>query len=323
MFKKINPIVLFALLALLLVVVVVLLRMDARRQQGSFLREIANADPEKTTSFVIIPKGMTDNAITIEKSGDQWMVGSHSKMHRANKEIIDRIFQMTNPLVPLQLIARDRDSLPKYELTYETGTRVKIYEGKSLRGEFVFGKMDFQSQMIQGQQRPKINTYVRLPKKDDVYTVEGYLGSAFPGDAAHFRDPNVIKANTAEIAKIKVEFNNQNYEIVKEGTAWLVNGVPGDSATMANYIRTIGMQRSTNFAEEDAEGKLTMPSHKLTIELTSGEPIAIAAYPADPNHMYFITSSLNRDAVFSGSKNNLFENIFQPIEYFFGLKEEE
>lgn len=322
MFKKINPIALFALLAFLLVVVVFLLRMDARKQQGSFLREIVNAHPDNTTRFVIIPKGMTDNAITLEKSGDQWMVGSHGKMHRASKEIIARIFQMLSPLVPQQLVARDRDSLPNYELTDEAGTRVKIYEGKNLQGEFIFGKMDFQSEMIQGQMRPKINTLVRLPKKDDVYTVEGYLGSAFPGDAVHFRDQNVINVNASEIARIAVEYNNQNYEIVKEGAVWLVNGMPGDSATMANYIRTIGMQRSTNFAEEDAEGKLSQPTHRMTIERTSGEPIEIAAYPADPDHMYFITSSLNQEAVFSGSKNNLFSNIFHPIAYFFGISEE-
>ena len=71
---------------------------------------------------------------------------------------------------------------------------------------------------------------------------------------------------------------------------------------------------------EDAEGKLTLASHKMVIEQNSGEEIEILAFPADITHNYFITSSQNPGSVFSGAQNNLFENLFNPIEYFLGLQ---
>lgn len=316
MFRKINPIVLFVILAVLLVAAIVLLRMDARRQQGSFLRELVHADAEKTTSIVIIPKGVTDDAITIEKSDEIWMVGSHGKMRPANSDNINRIFQMISPLVPEQLVSRGKDNWDEYEISDEKGTRVKIFQGKRLSSEFIFGKMDFQSQMIQGQQRPKINTFVRLEGKDEVYTVEGFLGSAFPAGAENYRNQTVVNVKEADIDKIMIEGTDQNYTLSREGMNWLINNIPSDSANTVNFIRKLTTLRSTGFVEDESEGRLTMSSYKMIIERKSEDAIEILAYPADITHNYFITSSQNPGSVFSGSQNNLFESLFHPTEYF-------
>lgn len=322
MFRKINPLVLLALLAVLAVGVVLVIRMDSRKQQGSFMRELVNVDREKTTRIVIIPRGAAENAITIERKDDGWMVGSHGKMFPANPEQIGQIFRSITPMTTKQLVSRHQDAWPEYEVTDMAGTRVKVYEGKRLNHEFIFGKLDFQQQMVQGQPRPILNTFVRPAGRDDVYLVDGFLGSAFPGILKQYRDQGVIRVRADEVEKISVAGRDfADYEITREGAVWLFNGMPADSANMAFYINSFSALRSDAFVEAEAEGWLTIPSHTMTIQRKTEVPVEIRAYPADTTYRYFITSTQNPGAVFNGSHNDLFESIFYPIEFFFGDQE--
>jgi hypothetical protein len=323
MFKKLNPLSLLALLALLAVAAVLIIRHDTHKKQGSFVRELVIADRNKITSIVIIPKGMTEDVITIEKKNDHWMAGTHGKMFNANMEQIDQIFRVITPMIPKQLVSRDKENWAEYEVTDMLGTRVKIYEGKRLIREFIFGKLDFQQQMVQGQPRPILNTFVRLAGQDDVYLVDGFLGSAFPGILKQYRDQGVIRVRADEVEKISVTGNDfADYNITREGAVWLFNGMPADSANMAFYINSFSDLRNDAFVEAETEGWLNIPSHTMTIQRKTEVPVEIRAYPADTTYRYFITSTQNPGAVFNGSHNDLFESIFYPIEFFIGAQEE-
>jgi hypothetical protein len=94
--------------------------------------------------------------------------------------------------------------------------------------------------------------------------------------------------------------------------------MPADSATMDLYLDVLGWISSNAFVEDEAEGWIAIPSHKLVISRKTAQPIEVAAYPADTTHRYFITSSQNPGAVFSGSQNDLFETVFHPQDYFSG-----
>jgi hypothetical protein len=319
MFRKLSPLVLFALLAVLLIAVVFILRIDARKQQGSFLRELVNVDRQKTTSIVVIPKGMAENAITLERKEDRWMVGSQGKTFQANRQIIDELFRVISPMVPEQLVSRNQENWAEYETNEESGTRVKLYEGSKLADDFIVGRFSIQQQMMQGQQQPKISTFVRLTGQDDVYAVDGFLGSVFPQSITQYRDQAVVNARAEDIEKISVQGDgNYNYELLREGADWVINGMPADSATMDLYIDVLGWISSNAFVEEEAEGWTTIPSHKMVISRKTAQPIEITAYPADTIHRYFIITSQNPGAVFSGSRNDLFETIFHPQDYFAG-----
>jgi hypothetical protein len=319
MFKKLNPLILIGLLVVLLIAVVLILQMDARKQKGSFLDELINADSQKTTSIVVVPKGIAEDAITLEKNEDRWVVGSHGKMYQANREHIARIFESLSPMIPEQLVSRSKESWPEYEIEDVSGTRVKIYEGKSLSGDFTYGKLSFQQQMMQGQQRPKISTFVRLQGQDDVYSVDGFLGSAFPAITKQYRDQTVISVNKDDISKISMQGAGEyNYTISREGNNWLLNGNQVDSVMVEHVLNSISSANSSGFVEQESEGLLTVPSHQLTVERIDAMPVEIKAYPADSTHQYFITSSQNPGAVFSGSQNELFESIFYRVTYFSG-----
>jgi hypothetical protein len=319
MFRKLNPLVLFAILVVLLIAVVLILRMDARKQQGSFLRELVSVDRQKTTSFVVIPKGMMEDAISLEKKEDRWVVGSQGKTYQANRELVDQIFWMLSPMVPEQLVSRNQEDWHELEVNESQGIRVKVYEGNRITGDFVIGKFNFQQQFVQGQQQPKISTYIRLTGSNDVYAVEGFLSASFPQSLDQYRDQAVMNVRTADIERISVEGNGEyDYELTRAGESWFINGTLADSASTAFYLDVISWVSSNGFVEEEAEGWLTIPSMKLTVERKNGAPVKVTAYPADPSHQYFITSSQNPGAVFSGTINDLFETIFHPQDYFSG-----
>lgn len=319
MFRKLNPLVLFALLVVLLLAVVVIMRMDARRQQGSFLRELANADPAKTTDIKIIPRGMVEDAIHLERSNGEWMAGMHGNYFMADPELIERIFMIVSPMVPEQLVSKSTDVWVEYEVDDISGTRVSLYEGKRLRSEFIVGGFQFQEQMIQGQQSPRINTYVRPASQDDVYTVPGFLSAAFPPDVNNYRYQVVTEISKGDIEKIEFSSGGpEDFSLHMEGITWLINNSTADSLAANRYIDKIANSTSNAFVEDKAEGWLSIPSHQIKVYRKTDVPVEILAYPADTTHRFFITSSQNPGSVFSGSKNDLFDNLFKPAAYFYG-----
>lgn len=322
MFKRLNPLTLLAVFAVLLIAVILILRMDARKQQGSFLKQLVDADKNKVTSIVVIPKGKTGDAITLEKKDDHWFVSSQGKTYQANLELIERIFQAITPMTPEQLAARNKENWAEFEVTDEQGTHVKIYYGSRLSHEFVFGKIHFEQQMVQGRQSPKLNTYVRLTSGDDVYAVHGFLGSAFPPLARHYRDQTVIKLNKDDVTDINVMGPAEySYELTKSGEVWQLNNLPVHDGSITHLLNALTWVTSQDYVEDEAEGWITIPSHQMTVKRKGAPAIEIKAYPADTTFRYFITSSQNKGAVFNGAQNDLFESIFHPAEFFFATGE--
>lgn len=323
MFRKLNPLILLAVFAVLLVAVLLILRIDARRQQGSFLRQLVYADEAKVTSIVVVPKGNIEDAIKLEKTGDQWFVGSNANTYQANLEVVGRIFQAISPMAPEQLVARNKDAWAEFEVTDEQGTRVKIYYGSRLNHEFIFGKIHFEQQMVQGRQSPKLSTYVRLASGEDVYAVPGFLGSAFPSLAKQYRDQTVLAVNKDDVTSISLQGpGDYNYELSKSGEAWLLNNSPANNESLTHILNSLTWVTSHSFVEDESEGWITIPSHQMTIRRTNAQAIEVKAYPADTTFGYFITSSQNMGAVFNGAQNDLFESIFHPATFFLTIPEE-
>ena len=320
MFKKLKPLVLLAILAAMAVAVIWIFRLDTQRKQGSFLRELVNIDQSKATKFVVTPAGKPEDAITLELSDGKWFASLHGKRYLANREMMERIFQISSPMVPEQLVSRTRDMFVQHQVDDVTGTRVKVFYGKRLAADFVVGGYQFLQQMVQGQQRPSVFTYVRLAGQDDVYTVRGFLSSFFPAQLNQYRDQTVLNTNRGDIEKISFQGPESfNYELIREGSYWLVNNKQADSAAMAFYLGEIANLSSSAFVDYEAEGWLNLASHQMTIQRKSGLPVEILAYPADTTHQFFITSSQNPGSVFSGSEQDLFENIFFPDAFFMGM----
>jgi len=317
MFRKINPWILFALLAVLALLVVLLLRMDARKQQGSFLRELISVDRAKTTRIEIITEGSIESMISLTRNDDIWMVEHQGKSYQAKREAVDQIFQMIRPMTPEQLVARDRSEWEEYQVDEASATRVRIFQGNRNAGDIYLGRINFVQQMVQGQQRPQISTFVRLAGSDDVYTVEGFLSSVFPGRLNHYRDPAVLSINREDVQKVSVSGpQGFNFELTPKDNLWLIDGIPADSTAVELMFQSYAWLLSDAFAEEEAEGWLGIPSHQLRIERRNAVPVEIKAYPADSLHHFFITSTQNPGSVFGAAKDILFESLFFEKSYF-------
>jgi len=317
MFRKPKPLTLLLIFIGLLIAVILILRMDARKQQGSFLKHLIDADKNKASSLVVIPKGNIDNAITLDQTDDKWFVTSQGKSYQADPEMMERIFQAIAPMTTQQLVARHKDGWAEFQVTDDLGTRVKIYYGNRLSHEFVFGRIHLEQQMVQGRQSPKISTYARIATENDVYTVPGFLGSVFPAAVKQYRDQTVIAVSNDDVASIKVQGPGEySYELTRSGEVWMLNNMPALDEPVAHLLESLGSLTSQAFVEEEAEGWITLPSHRMTIQQTNAPAIEVHAYAADTTYRYFITSSQNKGAVFNGLHDGLFETIFNPADFF-------
>ncbi len=99
-----------------------------------------------------------------------------------------------------------------------------------------------------------------------------------------------------------------------------MNNTPVDSAIADQYIRILCNQKGVEFVDDfDISDK--QPEYKVLIEGNDFANVLISAYEADTVNQYVVTSSLNPDAQFSGSRSDVFKKIFVPKEHFLPKEE--
>lgn len=313
------------LFVLLLAGVILLLRYDSRKQKGVLARELVNLNIDDVTRLEIIPRGAIEQSFYVERQGELWKVSDHHVQHSADSDQMERILDELSPMTPQQLISRNPEKWDEFQVSDETGTRVKIYEDRRVAGDIIIGRIHFAQHAMQGgRQNPEISTYVRLTGQDEIYIVSGFLSSMLQPSITAYRNRTVVRANEKDVQKIVATGNDGfDYELTRHGDNWLLDGTAADNETTTTYIESLAHVTSNVFAEAESSGLLNVASHQLSIYIAGQEPVLVKAFPAaDTIHLNFITSSLNPGSVFSGSHNKLFDKLFKPASHFIPVQQE-
>ncbi len=89
-----------------------------------------------------------------------------------------------------------------------------------------------------------------------------------------------------------------------------MGSIPADSAKAASYISTLSHLMSYDIlADKAPQGKELF---SVKIEGNSFQPVILKAFESDTVFKRVITSSMNADVQFQGSKGELFNQIFVP-----------
>lgn len=315
MYKKLNIKSLSIIFAVLLILVIIIFYIDSKKGERTFRSNIVDIDTSKVTSILIYPKRSNLEAVEIQRKGSLWKVKSGQKLFNADENIVNNILKTLTELKPKRVAATDKSRWKEFEVTDSLATRVKLITGKKTQADIYFGKFSYQQPKNQMayyyNQQGTINTYVRIAGDKIVYVVEGYLGMTLNRELNDFRNKSILKSNKSNWTRLSFTYPaDSSFYLAKEEGKWLVNGLPADSASVAEYLNSISWLSSSDFID-DQKPLHSEPEFILKIEGDNfTRPIQIKAFKTDTANRYLITSSLNEGTFFSGRKSKLAEKIF-------------
>ncbi|MFC2097920.1 DUF4340 domain-containing protein, partial [Bacteroidota bacterium] len=190
-------------------------------------------------------------------------------------------------------------------------TRVVIMSGNDELGELYVGKFNYNPQTQSGV------SYVRINDDKEVYAVLGFLQSVFDQEANAFRYNKLIVSNKSNWTKLQFFYPADSSFVLNKGIeGWTMNGAAVDSVKTEDYLNSIVNLNSRKFVDDNMVSAQDKEFYKLIIEGSNFSPVEIKAYQADKENGFYITSSINEGAVFSGINGGLAEKVFKGMSQF-------
>lgn len=106
--------------------------------------------------------------------------------------------------------------------------------------------------MLVGDEGPRFGTaYGRLPDRDEVYVVEGGIRGHLRRGVNEWRNTEIVAVDTASVARIEIERDDDAYALVRGDSAWtLEGGDPVDPVQARNVLTELASMIAAGFVTE-------------------------------------------------------------------------
>ena len=318
MFKRLNIWILIIIAAILVAVYIISENTDNRDR--NFKSNIISIDTSLVTSFVINnPKG---EKLTLKKEGNSWLIFTKNKRYSSDKRMVKNLLSQFSNITTERVAATQKKSWAKYEVEDSTGIKVTAFSGNEILGDLIIGKFSYippdetQNPVPDNrrQARGTMISYVRPANENKVYSVNGYLKMMFDVKLKSLRNKHLLNINKDDISKVIFNYPDDKFTLTKNNNSWTLNGADVDSTATVKFISKLARLNSSGFVESN---ELKNPSYSIQVEGNNFMPIQLIAYEADTVNKFIITSSVNIDSYFSGTKKDLFEKTFVKKSSFF------
>ena len=311
MLKKFTITQLLILLMILGGIVAVVKMNASLNSERTFRDVLVEIDSSKVSEILIIPKQNEGPKpeVKLYKDDLTWRVDLPTgKTVIVGNDQINSMIEQIEAIKPKRLASKKEEKWTDYEVSDETGTRVKVKEGGETTLDIFIGKFSFQ------QQAQSITTYVRLAEDVETYAVDGFLSATFNRDANSFRDKQIVKDDWKNWSRVScISPATGMWELAKDQSGnWALNGVPADSTKVTQSLP----QMANLFGSEFVDGFTPSgnAAYELTIESSSAGTITVRGFALDSANVV-INSSLNPDGYFDG-KGGLVDRVFVGVEKF-------
>ncbi len=315
MFRKFSLKTLSIIFAALLVLVVTTRIVDKSTGSNTLKSVVFDINTDEISSVVIYPKMLKGDKIELKKDGEDWKIIQAGKTYNGDAAAIDRLINQVNQLKPLRLAARKTDQWEKYELTDSLCSKVQLMKGSEELASLYIGKFSYrqakqnpammQQNPYNQQPRGTMTTYVRSGDDNEVYAVEGFLGSMINRDANAFRNKKLVKVNKTNINKITFTYPaDSSFTMVLNEDKWMSDGIALDSTAVANYLSKIQNLSSSGFTDKNKGAY----SHTIQIQDKQMNIAEVKAYIDGENAI--MVSNQNEGTNFKEKKDLNFNKLF-------------
>jgi hypothetical protein len=293
-----------------LLLLVVLVKMVADRNESTFASELFTADTSDV-SFLSISTLSEKEELVLSKAANGWTVQQNNKVFVADEQKVQEILSVLLRLKPIRVAGIDKSTWKDFDVNDSAAVRLQVKKGKKVIGTYYIGRFNYEQPSGQDymyNRQGRMTSYVRKKGDEAVYLVDGFLRMTLPFDITAYRNKTLVNSSKQGWNKLSFIYSNDSSFVLerKEGH-WLINNTPADSLKVENYLSSIERLESNGLLPDATVSPIA--SHQLKIEGTV-VPIQLAAFPADTLSGYYITSTMNKEAVFSGNTNDLLSRVF-------------
>jgi hypothetical protein len=304
MFGKLSPRILLVVVAALALIYALSNMFSLRSKERSFKEYVLQLDTSAVTSVSFTPRKMKGKEIRLDRSGVDWTVTSDEKTHPGDPQSIrtmlgNFVALRSQRLVGAKDAVEDREELNDslavpISFTLRDGTKHELLIGKSAYSEA-------------GQPV----TYVNVPGESEVYAVGSLLLNQLDQPLSNWRPRALVKGDPASWQRLTFSFpGDSSYVLERNGSAWLVDSVPGDSSKIENFLKSLARSQAHDVADS-VDVTTLQPTYRLVIQDRSRpEGIQVLAYPWQQG--YVATSTINPGSVLSFDPMRELPRMFRP-----------
>jgi hypothetical protein len=259
-------------------------------------------EAEEITSIEIYPRATNGRLIKLFVENESWKVESEGKRYNADQSAAGRMVTELNSMTPKSVVATNKESWEKFEVTDSLGTVVKLLNKSDVLAEVVIGKFSY-------SEPRNMTSYVRLTDDKEVYGVDGMLAMSFNRNLNSFRDKTIIKSNKSDWTRLTFDYPaDSSFVLEKKGDKWMIGEMETDSMAVVEYFNKIANLSDGSFADQKP---VIAPTHRLTIEGNNMmQKVEITGYYTDPDN-FVLESNLNPDT-WVNSKNSA-DKVFTSV----------
>ena len=237
---------------------------------GVFDRNPSNVDvPEldlPTSEVTHIAVTLPDITLTVEKQGLQWFMREPVDMP-ADSATVTRLL---SELEDLSLNNRATSNPDRYGIygIDSTATTVNL--------TWPDGAEDL---VISRQGRDYMSIYVQIGDDPNVYSTNGRV--TISQDLDRWRDRQILDLGTGTVMSARVTRPDDTYEVSLNNGVWMVNGQPGDSLQVTNWIRRFSPLSADGFFDDIPVQILTDSNYRIDFSTSTNTTSSVQATPAE------------------------------------------
>lgn len=311
--KKINNKILIIVLIALVGIFVLVRLFRAPALESNLKKELTTVDTSKVTLIKLWPESENSQEIQFVRSSNSWMVKQGDKQYNMEQGSANNLMGYLVKLTPQKMVTRKKEKWSEYEVG-DSATHVQMLAGKEIVADLRIGRIGFdQNQMQQQQQQYGRGgfggafTYVRLEDEDEVYTVEGFLGSSFNRSLNDWRDKSLLRIQNDQVSKIAFNYPDSGFVAEKRENKWWIGDQMADSTKFKNYVSQLAYKNASAFADEFSPNR--QPEITLNIDGASGPLATLQAWKREND--WVVTSTRQPGVYFSTAGSGIFSSVFE------------
>jgi Domain of unknown function (DUF4340) len=314
-----NRRLLYLLLGLIAILFLTIL-IKIPKEKATLKSKIIEFDTSEVSKILLFPRISNGKAVEFNKIKGKWTVQQGSIISATQEGAVQNLFGEVLNIKAQSLAAVSKSKWKEFELTDSLATHIKLIDIKGkILADLMIGKFNYKQQDNPyggySGNNVQITSFVRLYSEQNVYAVDGLLPFSFNVKFDDWRDKTFIKSDKNDITGIKFTFPaDSSYSLNKKDNVWKIADYVADSASIANYLVSLGSLNGENF-KDDFKPVLS-PVYQLSIEGNNLLNISIKCFKGDGKEEYILNSSLNPDVYFTSGKNGIFEKIFTSKKFF-------
>lgn len=303
-----------AVFALLLITTIGLwlMRPDRSDSPGELPVLKLSFDTDETDRVLIRARANEHRAIQLEKSDKGWLMAYEGESYTGSGATIDKLLAQMAHIKTDELAANEPDQHALYKLSDTGASRIELYAGGKLQVELLVGLFVYEEpgedEAMYRQSPANVRTYVRLPGRDEVYAVEGYLSMAVNREPSHFRQQRLCPLEPDQVNSIEINAVGMSTRIEKMADGYQCN-MPLGQEQIITYIEGLCRLSSNHFADSLLPGGL--PEYSLQLVTLDDDTVQIEAYRAEGPGRWLILNARSKSTWLSSPGEDLFGAIFQ------------